>query len=89
MSGDIQTIKSQLNKIKNLIKKERQGDKNIIKKLSSQLKEINNSVSKLEKMAKRIKGGKIRALKQRGGNCPFILDDDNKGGRKRRRRQKK
>lgn len=63
--SDIQKIRLQMSKIKKLIQKERDQDKKTINKLSGQLRDINSSVSQLEKMTKRVKGGKIRGLKQR------------------------
>ena len=81
MSNDIKKIRLQLTKIKNLVKQERDSDKRTINKLSNQLKEINKSISNLEKMAKRIKGGKVRGLKNKKrktkkggrGKCPLIV----------------
>lgn len=64
--SDIQNIKSQLNKIKIMIKNERQQDKQTIQKLLNQLNTINKQVQRVEKMSKKIKGGKLRA--QKGGN---------------------
>ena len=89
MSNDIKKIRLQLTKIKNLVKQERDSDKRTINKLSNQLKEINKSISNLEKMAKRIKGGKVRGLKKGGrGNCPLIVEDTS-GGKKKRKKRKK
>ena len=93
MSNDIRVIRLQLNKIKKLVQEEKDQDKRAINKLSRQLKEINTSVSKLSKMATRIKGGKIRGLggkKTKGGakNCPYIVEEEYKGGKKRRKKRK-
>ena len=94
MSNDIRTIRLQLNKIKKLVQEEKNQDKRAIKKLSTQLKEINKSVTKLSKMATRIKGGKIRGLKQKGGGkkCPYIVEEYKGGacsGKKKKRKSKK
>jgi len=93
MSNDIRKIRLQLNKIKKLIQEEKDRDKRAINKLSRQLKEINAYVSKLSKMANRIKGGKIRGLggKKKGGakNCPFIVEEEYVAGKKRKKRRKR
>ena len=101
MSNDIKKIRLQLTKIKNLVKQERDNDKRAIGKLSNQLKSINTSISNLEKMAKRIKGGKVRGLNKKnkrktkkrkikkGGNCPLIVEEDQVAGKKKRKKRKK
>lgn len=85
--NNIQKIKSQLNKIKSLVKKEREQDKKTIAKLQAQLKQIDISVANLDKMAKKIKGGKLRI--QKAGGCPFLKEEFEGGKRRRKKRSRK
>ena len=85
--SDIQKIKGQLNKIKSLVKSERDQDKRTINKLISQLSNINGELKKLEKTSNKIKGGKLRA--QKGGACGCLKDIMMSAGNKKRRRRSK
>lgn len=68
--SDIKEIKKQIEKIKKAVNENKETDKQIIIKLNNQLQTINKSITSINSMAKKIKGGRYKRCKK-GGGCKY------------------
>ncbi len=67
--SDIKQIKKQLEKLKKIIKQDKAADQEIINKLNNHLQSINKSITSINSMAKKIKGGRYKRHKKGGSGC--------------------
>lgn len=66
--SDIEKIKLQINKIKKMIREDKENDKKIISNLNNQLKKVDKSILALNQLSQtinKIKGGKLKSQRRK------------------------